>query len=80
MQTAKEEIQKYKERLYLASLKVSTQVMEDAYNDEEYLRSGLLYSAASLLKLSVDEIVVEKDGTDLGAGLRDLIRATKEDK
>ena len=69
------EIQEYKEKLYLASLKVAHQTMNEALEDEEFISSGILSASASLLKLSVEDVVKsENSNDDLSSGLRDLIK------
>lgn len=76
MSKMQEEIESYKEKLYLASLKVATHTMNEALEDDEFVSSGLLSASASLLKLQVQDVVKDNNSpTDLiSAKLRELVQ------
>ena len=61
MNSIKEEIQNQKELLYLNALKVANQILSEAEADSLEVSSGLLSSSASLLKLSINDVLQEKD-------------------
>ena len=62
----KEEIQKQKELLYLNSLKVANQTLTEAESEGLEVSSGLLSSSASLLKLKIDDVLInDKDSNDM---------------
>jgi len=70
----KEEIQKQKELLYLNSLKVANQTLTEAESEGLEVSSGLLSSSASLLKLKIDDVLInDKDSNDMQKLLSSLI-------
>ncbi|MBN2816052.1 MAG: hypothetical protein JXQ67_05170 [Campylobacterales bacterium] len=60
-----EEIQKQKELLYLNALKVANNTLAEAESQGYEISSGVLSASASLLKLKLDEVVIQ-DGADGG--------------
>ena len=76
----KEEIQKQKELLYLNSLKVSNNILSEALDEALEVSSGLLSSAASLLKLNPNDVVEEKLGDDFSLRVKGLIEDAVQEK
>jgi len=60
-QNIKEKIQQEKELLYLNALKVANQTLAEAEEQGYEVSSGLLSSSASLLKLSIEDVIKEDD-------------------
>ena len=70
----KEEIQQQKELLYLNSLKVANQTLTEAESEGLEVSSGLLSSSASLLKLKIDDVLInDKDSNNMQKLLGSLI-------
>ncbi len=70
----KEEIEQYKELLYLNALKVANNTLEEAQGSGDEVSSGLLSAASSLLKLNVEAVLPKDDaGSQVGLQLQELI-------
>ena len=80
MSKMQEEIESYKEKLYLASLKVATHTMNEALEDDEFVSSGLLSASASLLKLQVQDVVKDNSRPEdlISAKLRELVKQDED--